>query len=562
MPKTCELRSYLNLPQPLGARATIPPARATEDPGHGVLVTPGMPGTEFASHGDPMEKHGTCAASRAISGPVHGNHAMSKLLVIDDDRTVLYLISQAFNGSQISVLTAQTAQQGLEMLDQQPDVVLLDIVLPGGSGLEVVHKIRDRDAKLPVIFITGRGSSDTAIEAMKLGAYDYLLKPLHLPKLRELVSRALEIRTMMKVTVQMRDDDGQDGRGDELIGRSPQMQEVFKAIGRVASQDVTVLIHGESGTGKELVARAIYHHSKRAGKHFLAVNCAAIPEALLESELFGHEKGAFTSADQRRIGKFEQCSGGTIFLDEVGDMSPLVQSKVLRVLQEQRFERVGGGETIQTDVRIIAATNRDLKQMAGQGEFREDLYYRLNGFSIKLPALRERGEDVQLLIDRCVQRFSRELGKQIRGISPEAMELLTRYTWPGNVRELEAVVRQALLQTTGSMILPEFLPEAVRFPDDKPHAPASNHDDAPPSDLASFMESQLRSQSHDIYAEATAMLDRYVLKRVLQHTRGNQSQAAKLLGITRGSLRNKLRLLHMSLGTTVTVDDEENVSVS
>jgi DNA-binding NtrC family response regulator len=483
---------------------------------------------------------------------------MPKLLVIDDDRTVLYMITQAFNGTPISVLTAQTSEQGLEMIGQQPDVVLLDIVLPGGSGLDIVHKIRELDAKLPVIFITGRGSSDTAIEAMKLGAYDYLLKPLHLPQLRELVSRALEIRSMMKVTVEMRESEALDGPGDDLIGRSPQMQEVFKAIGRVASQDVTVLIHGESGTGKELVARAIYHHSKRAGKHFLAVNCAAIPEALLESELFGHEKGAFTSADQRRIGKFEQCSGGTIFLDEVGDMSPLVQSKVLRVLQEQRFERVGGGETIQTDVRIIAATNRDLKQMAAQGEFREDLYYRLNGFSIKLPALRERGEDVQLLIDRCVQRFSREIGKEIRGISPEALELLTRYSWPGNVRELEAVVRQALLQTTGPMILPEFLPESVRIPHDQPCAPAHPHEDAPPSDLATFMDARLEGRSRDIYAEATSMLDRYVLKRVLQHTRGNQSQAAKLLGITRGSLRNKLRLLHMSLGTTVMVNGEEN----
>jgi DNA-binding NtrC family response regulator len=511
-------------------------------------------------YGESMENSARTKGMRPAADPVQGNDAMPKLLVIDDDRAVLYMITQAFNGTPITVLTAQTPEHGLEMLGEQPDVVLLDIVLPGGSGLEIVHKIRQRDAKLPVIFITGRGSSDTAIEAMKLGAYDYLLKPLHLPKLRELVNRALEIRTMMKVTVQMRDGDALDGRGDELIGRSSQMQDVFKAIGRVASQDVTVLIHGESGTGKELVARAIYHHSKRAGKHFLAVNCAAIPEALLESELFGHERGAFTSADQRRIGKFEQCSGGTIFLDEVGDMSPLVQGKVLRVLQEQRFERVGGGETIQTDVRIIAATNRDLKQLASQGQFREDLYYRLNGFTIKLPPLREREEDVQLLIDRCVQRFSREMGKEIRGLSPEALELLMRYSWPGNVRELEAVVRQALLQTTGSMILPEFLPDSVRFPHDEPHPPARSPEDAPPSDLAGFVESQLRSHSRDIYAEATAMLDRYVLKRVLQHTRGNQSQAAKLLGITRGSLRNKLRLLHMSLGTTVTVDAEENAS--
>jgi two-component system nitrogen regulation response regulator GlnG len=334
------------------------------------------------------------------------------------------------------------------------------------------------------------------------------------------------------------------------------MQEVFKAIGRVAPQDVTVLIHGESGTGKELVARAIYHHSRRADKHFLAVNCAAIPEALLESELFGHEKGAFTSADQRRIGKFEQCSGGTIFLDEVGDMAPLVQSKVLRVLQEQRFERVGGGETIQTDVRIIAATNRDLKQMAADGEFREDLYYRLNGFSIKLPALRDRGEDVQLLIHRCLQRFNSEIGKDVRGLTPDALELLTSYPWPGNVRELEAVVKQALLQSTGPQILPEFLPDVVRFSEEKGVPAAPVNVASPASDLEAFVDGRLQKRSNDLYAEAIAMVDRYVLTRILQHTRGNQSQAAKVLGITRGSLRNKLRTLHIALGTTVTVDGD------
>ncbi|HVU90488.1 MAG TPA: sigma-54 dependent transcriptional regulator [Pirellulales bacterium] len=481
---------------------------------------------------------------------------MPNVLVVDDDRAVLHMVSQAFRDSPISVLTAQTAEQALALLDQHPDVVLLDIVLRDCSGLDLVHKIRARDAKLPVIFITARGSSDTAIEAMKLGAYDYLLKPLHLPKLRELVDRALKIRNLMQVPVELELGDSSTPGGDELIGRSPHMQEVFKAIGRVAPQDVTVLIHGESGTGKELVARAIYHHGRRADKHFLAVNCAAIPEALLESELFGHEKGAFTSADQRRIGKFEQCSGGTIFLDEVGDMSPLVQSKVLRVLQEQRFERVGGGETIQTDVRIIAATNRDLKHMALNGNFREDLYYRLNGFSIKLPPLRERGEDVQLLISRFVQRFAKEVGKEVRGLSDDAQEILTRYPWPGNVRELQAVLRQALLQTTGPLILPEFLPEDVRYYQDRGASAPQPSSGMPASDLQSFVDHQLQKRSHDLYAETIAMVDRYVLARVLKHTRGNQSQAAKLLGITRGSLRNKLRSLHIAVDAIVTVDED------
>ncbi len=479
---------------------------------------------------------------------------MAKLLVVDDDRAVLYLVAETFKGSSISVLTARNVEEALDLVRENPDVVLLDIVLPQISGLEAFRKIQALDPKLPVIFVTGQGTSDTAIEAMKLGAYDYVLKPLDLPKLRVLVERALEIRRLMQVPVEMPRAEDPGGESNCLIGRSQPMQDVFKAIGRVAPQNVTVLIHGESGTGKELVARAIYHHSKRANKQFLAVNCAAIPEALLESELFGHEKGSFTSADHRRIGKFEQCSGGTIFLDEVGDMSPLVQSKVLRVLQEQRFERVGGTETIQTDVRIIAATNRDLKHMAADGEFREDLYYRLNGFAIDLPPLRDRGDDVVLLLEACLRRFSRDIGKDVHGISPDALDLLAQYNWPGNVRELEAVMRQALLQSTGPVILPEFLPEAVQaaFPGSSHHA----ENGAAPSDLESLVDRCIRSRSRDIYAAAVEMTDRYVVTRVLQHTDGNQSQAARLLGITRGSLRNKIRALRISLGTTISVGDD------
>lgn len=478
---------------------------------------------------------------------------MPTLLVIDDDRAVLHMISHTFEGSPVSVLTARHVREGLDLIKQGPDVVLLDIMLPEISGLEAVRQIQSLDPKLPVIFITGRGTSETAIEAMKLGAYDYVLKPLDLPKLRELIDRALEIRRLMQVPVGLTREQSPESGGDQIVGQSPQMQEVFKSIGRVAPQNVTVLIHGESGTGKELVARAIYQHSNRANKRFLAVNCAAIPEALLESELFGHEKGSFTSADQRRIGKFEQCSGGTIFLDEVGDMSPLVQSKVLRVLQEQKFERVGGAETIETDVRIISATNRDLKQMAADGDFREDLYYRLNGFTIKLPPLRERGDDIQLLVQRCMQRFGSELGKDVRAVSEEAMQRLTAYRWPGNVRELEAAIRQAILQSTGSVILPEFLPETVRL--GIAEVRLDSPEGAPSCDLQAFMDQRLRTSSEDIYAEAIEMLERYVVTRVLRHTDGNQSQAAKMLGITRGSLRNKIRTLRISLGTTVELED-------
>jgi DNA-binding NtrC family response regulator len=490
----------------------------------------------------------------------HGS-IMSTLLVIDDDRAVLYTIERTFQGTGVSVLTAKTVREGLELIERKPDVVLLDIMLPEGSGLQAVEKIQALDPKLPIIFITAGGTSDTTIEAMKLGAYDYLLKPLDLPKLRELVDRALEIRRLMQVRVELpTSTDATALDGDHIIGRSPAMCEVFKAVGRVAPQTVTTLIVGESGTGKELVARAIYHHSSRSSERFLALNCAALPETLLESELFGHEKGSFTSANYRRIGKFEQCARGTIFLDEVGDMSPLLQSKILRVLQEQRFERVGGNETISTDVRVIAATNRDLSAMVAKGDFREDLFYRLNGFTIKLPPLRERGEDILLLLEHLLSRFGRELHKsEVHGISPEALEMLMRYSWPGNVRELEAVVRQALLNTTGNVILPDFLPDTVRVPG-RAAAVASNSHDTPPSDLKPFVDDCLQSGSTDMYTASVEMMERYVLTRVLRHTRGNQSQAARMLGITRGSLRNKMRALRIQLGSTVKVDDLEEAT--
>src|SRR3954467_2755075 len=342
---------------------------------------------------------------------------MSRILVIDDDRSVRHLIAKAFEESDVEVVPAATSEEGMQLLEnKQFDVVLLDILLPESSGLDLFERIHKADSKLPVIFITSLSSSDTAIKAMTLGAFDYLLKPLDLARIRDLVRQAIEIRRLMSIPVEMPGArngraNGGTNRSDTLVGNSPQMQEVYKAIGRVAPQDVTVLIRGESGTGKELVARALYQHSPRVKGQFLAVNCAAIPDALLESELFGHEKGAFTGADQRRIGKFEQCSGGTLFLDEIGDMSPLVQSKVLRVLQSQQFERVGGNHTITTDVRVIAATNRDLEKMVEEGEFRSDLYYRLSGFTIQLAPLRDRPEDLQPLLENYLAMISKELNK-------------------------------------------------------------------------------------------------------------------------------------------------------
>jgi two-component system nitrogen regulation response regulator GlnG len=471
------------------------------------------------------------------------------------------LISKAFDDTDVEVSPAASADEGLRLLNEvQPDVVLLDILLPESSGLDLFEQIRDADRKLPVIFITSLSSSETAIKAMTLGAFDYLVKPLDIARIRDLVRQALEIRRLMNIPVELpgarsqANGEAAHSRSDTLVGNSSQMQEVYKAIGRVAPQDVTVLIRGESGTGKELVARALYQHSPRVKGQFLAVNCAAIPDALLESELFGHEKGSFTGADQRRIGKFEQCSGGTLFLDEIGDMSPLVQSKVLRVLQSQQFERVGGNHTITTDVRVIAATNRDLEKMVDEGTFRSDLYYRLSGFTIQLAPLRERPEDLAPLLENYLMLFSKELNKDVHGISPEAMDVLLSYSWPGNVRELQNVLKQTLLRSAGNVIIPAFIPERVRVPDDDlPEMPAS---ETSGTDLRRFVDERLQAGSSDLYAEALEFLDRYVVTRVLRVCDGNQSKAARMLGITRGCLRSKVRALKVSIDTLVQVEGE------
>jgi DNA-binding NtrC family response regulator len=481
---------------------------------------------------------------------------MPSVLVVDDDAAMGHIFRRFFDNSDINVLTAGSAAEGLDVIRRnKPDVTIVDIVLPDGSGLETFERIQQLDAKMPVIFITAGGTSDTAIEAMKLGAFDYLLKPLDFPKVQALLDQAFEIRRLMNVPVRLlQANSSTPSASDCLIGRCTAIQEVYKAIGRVAPQNVTVLIRGESGTGKELVARAIYQHSTRASGRFMAVNCAAIPETLLESELFGHEKGSFTGADNRRIGKFEQCSGGTLFLDEVGDMTPLVQSKMLRVLQDQRFERVGGNESIKTDVRIITATNRDLEQMVADGQFRPDLFYRLNGFTIRLPALRERADDILILLEHFLGRFNRELGRNVCDISPDALDMLMHYTWPGNVRELQAVVKQALLQATGPVLMPEFFPDEVRN-GSRGGAAGAEGDAARCSEFESFIEKQLRSGTEELYAEALAHMERMLLTRVLRHTAGNQSKAAKLLGITRGSLRNKIRTLRITIDQVVGVDE-------
>ncbi|QDT41674.1 Nitrogen assimilation regulatory protein [Gimesia alba] len=491
---------------------------------------------------------------------------MPQALVIDDDRTIREMVRRSLEKVNVDVISAGTADEGLEAIrGEAPEVVLLDIVLPSVSGLDVFREIRSLDRRLPVVFITSSSESNVAIEAMQLGAFDYLAKPLDLPKLNALIQKAIETRRLMNIPVALPVGDAKPENGDQFVGRSPQMLEVFKSIGRVAAQNVNVLIRGESGTGKELVARAIYQHSPRSNECFMAVNCAALTETLLESELFGYEKGAFTGADKQRIGKFEQCNGGTLFLDEVGDMSQLTQGKVLRLLQEQKFERVGGNKTIETDVRIIAATNRNLEEMVKDGSFREDLFYRLNGMTISLPPLRERGKDIALLVEHYLNAACYEMGRtETEGVSSEALELMMKYQWPGNVRELQSVIRQSLLNSTSPIIIPSFLPGELLGETSADVATAASADPEisetgdtlPLSDLRLFVDERLLANSTDLYSETLETMERYLLTRILNETGGNQTRAAEILGITRGKIRDRIAQFGISLEKTVSIDDD------
>ncbi len=499
---------------------------------------------------------------------------MALVLVVDDDRSVRHMVSQSLAGIHLQVETAASAEEGLTFVSKsRPDAVLLDIMLPGRSGLDVLRDIQAVDRRLPVIIVTADNGSGTAIEAMQLGAYDYVTKPLDLPSLNRLVQAAVDARRLMSIPVALAADPVTEQPGNVFIGRSPEMLEVLKAIGRVSAQDVPVLIRGESGTGKELVAQALYQHSHRRDQPFMAINCAALPDTLLESELFGHEKGAFTGADRRRIGKFEQCHGGTILLDEVGDMALVVQGKVLRLLQDQRFERVGGNETISTDVRVIAATNRPLEEMVEDKTFRADLLYRLNAVTISIPPLRERREDIPLLLKHLLMRSQQTLSKfHIEGLSPQCLEQLTNYDWPGNVREMYSVVQQAVLNAVGPIIIPEFLPRKIteRSANGKPQVhsgdePATTSEPAsfvdlqcrPLDDLSSFIDEEIRSKSTNLYAAVVDRVERYLITRVLQSTNGNQSKTAEILGITRAKIRDRIAAFNISMEHKVRIDGSD-----
>eukprot|EP00913_Durusdinium_trenchii_P005658 g5276.t1 len=384
----------------------------------------------------------------------------------------------------------------------------------------------------------------------------YLLKPVELDRLKYVVSRALAISRMSHVRTLFGDEQAMQAEtADMIVGRSEIMQQVYKSIGRVAPQNVTVLIQGESGTGKELIARALYHHSRRKEGPFLAINCAAIPDALLESELFGHEKGAFTGADSRRVGKFEQVNGGTLFLDEIGDMSPATQAKVLRLLQDGSFERVGGNETIHSDVRIIAATHRDIGAMVASEEFRQDLYYRLQVFSIRVPALRERMEDIPLLIQHFVKTYNMEFNKHVRSVSDEALQVLRAHPWPGNVRELQSAIKYAMVHAVGETITLDCLPPSCRTAADPATGAPGIVDDEELFDLQQVLRKQLLGGDADIYRKVHSEVDRVLLQQVLNHFDGNQAQAAQILGISRSTLRARITDLGLIFEKRVTPEN-------
>jgi two-component system nitrogen regulation response regulator GlnG len=470
---------------------------------------------------------------------------MNRLLIIDDEEHMARAFEAALKPLEVECHAARSGEEGLRAASSlKPDLVFLDRRMPGLDGLEVLKRLRQSDAKLLVIMMTAHGTTQAAIEAMKLGAYDYVLKPLDTAKLQELVTRALKAARDMKQVVSYQPLLDREDYELGIVGRSGKMQEVFKLIGQLADSDATALITGESGTGKELVARAIYHHSRRSAKPFLAVNCAAIPEQLLESELFGHERGAFTGATLQRIGKFEQCHGGTIFLDEVGDMTPATQTKILRVLQSGAFERVGGNQPIRVDVRVIAATNKPLEAAVAARQFREDLFYRLNVVRIHIPPLRERREDIPLLVNYFLKKFSPDGQRQPRPIAPAALKALQKFHWPGNVRELENVIRRALVVGKGPAILPADLPPEISGHPGAESPPAAGPAAAPGSaaaaDVAALTRQLFQWARRDPSRTLIPAVERELVIQAMKETGGNQVHAARLLGITRATLRKRL----------------------
>jgi DNA-binding NtrC family response regulator len=459
--------------------------------------------------------------------------AAAKILLIEDDPGIADTVSRVLADEGHAVAVERRGDEGLARAGRDTfNLVITDLRLPGLSGLELVRQLHAAQPRLPIILTTAFGTTETAIEATKFGAYDYLLKPFDMPQLIELVGKAADSNRLMSEPVSL----GEAGANDALVGQSAAMQAIYKEIGRVASKPVTVLIRGETGTGKELIARAIYHHSDRSGAAFIAVNCAAIPETLLESELFGHEKGAFTGAQTRRIGRFEQAHRGTILLDEIGDMTPGTQVKLVRFLQENCLQRLGGKENIAVDVRVLAATHRDLEEALRRKEFREDLYYRLNVVVITLPPLRQRREDIAGLTRYFLQKHGPSLGNAAPSIQPEAVEFLRDQPWPGNVRQLENIVRKALLLAQNYTVTEHHARAAL----DKSAAPDFCAKRAFSEYVDELLSAARRGELADAHARAMGAAERELFARAIAEAGGNQSKAARWLGVTRVTMKAKL----------------------
>ncbi|MEW6272575.1 MAG: nitrogen regulation protein NR(I) [Thermodesulfobacteriota bacterium] len=475
----------------------------------------------------------------------NNGNGTARILVADDERSIRWVLSEALTAEGHQVTEASTGSEALAILNRGAiDVAFLDIRMPDMNGLDVVSKAREAGCQATLVVMTAQTTMANAVEAMKRGAYDYLTKPFDLDVVRLLVARVLETRQLStEVNVLKGELRKRYEVGVDIIGRSPAMQNIYKLLGRVAKNDATVLIEGESGTGKELIAKAIHYHSPRWQGPFVALNCSAIPRELLESELFGYERGAFTGAVERRAGKFEQAAGGTLFLDEVADMPLELQAKLLRVLQEREFSRVGGRESLRTDVRIVAATNQELARAVRAGRFREDLYFRLNVVPIHVPPLRERKSDIPELIRFFIAKINRDLGTEMTGIAPAAEAMLMQYSWPGNVRELENSLVRASVLAPGRTLMPSDFALA------EASAPQTNGDS-----LAEVVRRRTRNQfeAHgerdpvDVYATLLMEFERPLLEATLERTNGNQVRAAQILGINRNTLRKKLTQLGLS----------------
>ena len=494
------------------------------------------------------------------------------ILIIDDDDEIRYSLGRVLSSRSYNVTEAASGEDGVALLKKgaTPDLVFLDIRMGGMSGIETLQHIRGINAKQLVVLMTAFGTAQTAIEAMKFGAFDYIMKPFDPAKVLSIAANALQANAEMKAVGDYKPSINSEDYKEGIVGSSPAMQEVFKIVGQVTASDVTVMITGESGTGKELVARSIWKHSHRSNKEFIAVNCAAIPDNLIESELFGHEKGSFTGATGQRIGKFELCDGGTIFLDEIGDMALATQTKILRVLQQGEIQRVGSTSTISVDVRILAATNKDLEKMVAEKTFREDLYYRLNVVRIKMPPLRERAEDIPQIVDFCLQNLVKQRKTRVSKVSPEAIEVLTRHRWAGNVRELENVIYRTAVIAQGDAILPKDLPVEIReaVGSIAPFtASAASNDEADadaatgtptgsPATEASMATGALTLDAALDYLHAELSggdqpllerIEREMVARVLAAENGNQARAAEILGMTRTTLRKRIETYGIKL---------------